>query len=153
MQSSPSDPKKPSWHTQSDNALAPATDSELTGHDVQLSAPGVSVYNPAWQREQVSADVAPIPDDADPAEHSVHECDPLVSLYLPAEQLAQSPPFGPVKPASHTQSVSARLPAGETVAVGHDVQSTAPLEGLKVPAGHWKHGPPSGPVLPAAHED
>jgi hypothetical protein len=84
--------------------------------------------------------------------HSVHECDPLVSLYLPAEQLTQSPPFGPVKPASHTQSVSARLPAGETVAVGHDVQSTAPLEGLKVPAGHRKHGPPSGPVLPAAQE-
>lgn len=74
-------------------------------------------------------------------------------------------------PGSHTQSLSAALPAGELLAQngqemhtsleafmvpeylprGQAVQSDGPVTFLYLPATHPEHGRPSGPVKPAVH--
>ena len=43
----------------------------------------------------------------------LHDPAPDTALYVPATHAVHVPPFGPVKPALHTQSEEASLPAGE----------------------------------------
>ena len=43
----------------------------------------------------------------------MHDAAPDPVLYLPARHAVHGPPFGPVKPALHAQSVEASLTAGE----------------------------------------
>ena len=42
-----------------------------------------------------------------------HALAPALALNLPASQLVQSPPLGPVVPGSHSQSERDELPAGD----------------------------------------
>jgi hypothetical protein len=92
-------------------------------------------------------------------------------LYLPATQIAQVPPFVPVKPALQAQSVAASLPAGEfefawhaeqvvsdvcpTAAeylpLGQKVQAAEPVEVLYVPAEQLTQISPLPGDFPGAH--
>ena len=93
-------------------------------------------------------------------------------MYVPAVQLVQDPPTGPIKPLDpllHVQSLRASLPDGdddwegqlkhmldvvapevvEYVPPAQRVQDAGPGELLYVPAMHISQGPPSGPDEPA----
>ena len=77
--------------------------------------------------------------------------DPVLFLYVPAAQLMQVPPSGPVKPWSHTQSCTSSLAAAELEFTGHRLHTFDPTVALYLPASHAAHCPPSGPVYPLLH--
>ena len=103
--------------------------------------------------------------------HVLQASVPVLALYLPAGQLEQVPPSGPVKPALHVHDEAAVLPAVEWLSDGHAVQvdsdvalaaaeylpavhvlqASVPVLALYLPAGHAVQSPPSGPVKPALH--
>jgi len=61
-----------------------------------------------------------------PLTQSVHGSVPLAVLYFPATQPVHVPPFGPVNPALHEQSLDSPLRAGAWELVVHGVHSSSP---------------------------
>jgi len=76
---------------------------------------------------------------------------PTSDLKVFAGHAVHGPPFGPVKPRIHIQSVILRLPGTDTVNAGHTTQGAGPTTALNVFAGHIKQCAPSAPVYPALH--
>ncbi len=65
---------------------------------------------PAGHARQVEAVVAPTVVEYWASPQEVHAAVPVVSLYLPAAQAVQTPPFGPVYPILHVQLPKAVQP-------------------------------------------
>jgi hypothetical protein len=74
---------------------------------------------------QVAASVAPVLVEYVPAPQSVHAALPVLNMYLPATQVEQTPPFGPVNPALQVQSPAAELALYEMELDGHVIQVVA----------------------------
>jgi hypothetical protein len=55
------------------------------------------------------------------------------------------PPFGPVYPVTHAQSVISSLCIGESWFAGQNVQAVWPGTAAYLPVWHGVHGPPAGP--------
>ena len=72
---------------------------------VSLEAPVAVEYLPAPQTAQLPCAVAPVLMRYLPAAQSVHEKEPMTSLYFPAMHAVHVPPFGPVYPMLHRQLV------------------------------------------------
>jgi len=101
----------------------------------------------------------------------VHALLPLISLYFPVAHAVHTPPFGPVHPVLHEQSLSCALAIFELDADGHcshavtavapmfvayfpvsqSVHVAGPCAFLYVPALHSVQEPPFGPLAPALH--
>jgi hypothetical protein len=127
-------------------------------------------YLPATQSRHVVLDVEPVVVEYLPLGHREQDVDPFTSLNVPASHASHSPPFGPVYPASQTQSVASELPTSETVYAGHSLQLVAevppssveylplghreqdvdPLTSLNFPVSHVLHSPPFAPVYPTS---
>ena len=60
--------------------------------------PVLDTYFPVSHFTQASDEFPPVVSKNLPAAQSAHAMVPLVSLYLPAGQILQGPPSGPVKP-------------------------------------------------------
>ena len=74
-----------------------------------------------------------------PFGHTVQFAAPDDALYLPASQLVQSPPLGPIVPGSHSQSEMDELPAGDDDDAGQSEQApadVAPSCDENVPGAH-----------------
>jgi hypothetical protein len=85
-----------------------------------------------------------------PSPQVVHVAEPESVLYLPAAHEEHDIPPGPVVPASHWQSDSASLPAGERDFKGHSTHCAEPEKVLNFPASHaWQKE--ASPVVPASH--
>jgi hypothetical protein len=70
----------------------------------------------------------------------------LVSvLYLFATHIVQVPPFGPVYPGMHAQSVSSSLCAGELLFDGQKLHALCPTALAYRPVAHDVHNPPGNP--------
>ena len=78
------------------------------------------------QLKQVLMTVAPEVVEYVPLGQCVQDASPVDPLYVPATQLSQAPPLGPVAPALQIQASSASLDAGESELAGHSVQSALP---------------------------
>ena len=100
---------------------------------------------------QVSEETCALAVEYLPGTQTVQDRDPVLFLYVPAAQLVQLPPSGPVKPWSHTQSCTSSLAAGELEFTGHRLHAPDPTVALYLPAPHAAHCPPSGPVYPLLH--
>ena len=92
-------------------------------------------------------------------------------MYVPAVQIVQGPPSGPLDPLLHVHSLRAWLPDGdddwrgqlehvldvaapsisEYVSPAQRAQEAEPVELLYVPAVQLVHAPPSGPLDPLSH--
>jgi hypothetical protein len=70
---------------------------------VSLEAPVAVEYLPAPQTAQLPCVVAPAVVRYLPAAQSVHEKEPIKSLYFPAMHAVHVPPFGPEYPRLHRQ--------------------------------------------------
>jgi len=104
-----------------------------------------------------------------PAKQPVHVALPLTSLYVPAAQGEQTPPFRPVYPALQVHAVTAELGLSELEFTGHTkqvvgtvaptvleyvpvkqfVHAALPMTSLYVPALQAEQTPPLGPLYPA----
>jgi hypothetical protein len=78
--------------------------------------------------------------DVVPTSHAAHAAEPLPALYVPAAQVAQTPPSGPVCPASQRQSSRSTPPTVELEPDGQDIQVPGPEESLNLPFSHASHG-------------
>jgi len=67
-------------------------------------------------------------------------------MYVPPKHGVHVPPL--LNHASHTQAVTAVLPAGESEFVGQSSHIEEPVAALYVPPKHGVHVPPSGPLDP-----
>ena len=122
--------------------LLPLTELEYAGHAAHTPASTAALAVP-----YVSA------------AHSVHACAPASGLKVPYGHAAQSPPSGPVYPASHSQSTTTVLPAGEFERAEHGAQvlsATAPSAPENLPAAQASHvlsaaAPAAVENVPAAH--
>lgn len=130
--SPPSEPMKPALQTQKSTVGDPGPDDVSSGHATH-----------------VSDDIAPVASEYVSLGHSSHAPGPLSALYDPARHASHSPPFGPVKPALHSQSVKAVLPGLESALTGHvSVHGEVPPTALNLPGSQSSHSPPSGPKEP-----
>jgi hypothetical protein len=96
---------------------------------VSLEAPVAVEYLPALQTAQLPCAVAPVLVRYLPALQSVHEVEPVTSLYFPATQAVQIPPFDPVNPGLQRQLVESVEPLGDCESTGQPPQvviATAP---------------------------
>jgi len=73
----------------------------------------------------VSAVVAAVALEYFPPSHAEQGAEPGVSLYLPATQLTQGAPLGPVNPLMQEQSLGASLPCSEFDMAGQGAHSAA----------------------------
>jgi hypothetical protein len=80
---------------------------------LSVVAPEVVEYVLLPHATQALSATAPVVVRYLPTPQSVHATEPVVVLYLPAKQAVHVPPSGPEKPATHTQSVAASLPAAD----------------------------------------
>ena len=55
----------------------------------------------------------------------MHAAEPVVGLYEPGAHASHDPPFDPVKPGLHSQSLCAPLPSGDTEFAAHARQLLA----------------------------
>ena len=94
---------------QSDNVLLPATEVKPAAHAVQVEAP-LSVYVFVG--------------------HTLHAAEPETLLAVPAAHVTHGPPFGPVYPALHEQSLTFVLPNREFAFVVQLVHVALPFAGL-----------------------
>ena len=156
-------PVYPALHSQSVTLSLPAVDVESDdGQSKQSAGPTISLYlpathavhsppsgpvYPAMHSQSVTLSL-PAADVASDDGQSKHSALPAVSLYLPAGHAVHWSPSLPVYPASHTQSVTLPLAAGDVEFDGQLEHSALPAVSLYVPAGHAVHSPPSGPVYP-----
>jgi len=101
----------------------------------------------------------------------VHALLPFISLYFPAGHAVHTPPFGPVHPVLHEQSLGCALAIFELDSDAHSKHSVTavaptvvayfpvaqsvhvsdPGAFLYVPAAHSVQEPPFGPLAPALH--
>ena len=101
----------------------------------------------------------------------MHALLPLISLYFPVAHAVHTPPFGPVHPVLHEQSLGCALAIFELDSGGHSKHSVTavaptvvayfpvsqsvhvsdPGAFLYVPASHGVQEPPFGPLAPALH--
>jgi len=101
----------------------------------------------------------------------VHALLPFMSLYVPVAHAVHTPPFGPVHPVLHEQSLGCALPIFELDSDAHSkhvvtavaptvveyfpvaqsVHVSDPGAFLYVPAAHSVQEPPSDPLAPASH--
>ena len=96
---------------------------------MSLEAPVVVEYLPALQTAQLPCAIAPMLERYLPALHSVHEAEPIISLYFPATQAVHGPPFGPANPSLQRQLVESVEPLGDCESTGQPPQvllATAP---------------------------
>ena len=154
VQDPPLGPLDPMLHVQSLGAWLPDGDDDREGqleHVLDVVAPEVVEYVPPAQRAQ----------DAEPGE----------LVYVPAVQIVQDPPLGPLYPLLHIQSLRVLLPDGDDdpegqlehvcgpvasivpayVPLTQRAQEAEPVELLYVPAVHLVQDPPSGPLDPRLH--
>ena len=153
VQDPPLGPLDPMLHVQSLGAWLPDGDDDREGqleHVLDVVAPEIVEYVPPAQRAQ--------------------EAEPGEILYVPAVQIVQDPPSGPLDPLLHVQSLRASLPDGDDdwegqlkhmlAVVAPEIVEYLPMpqlmhvldepgEILYMPATHSEHGPPSGPSAPA----
>jgi hypothetical protein len=111
VQGPPLDPEKPPAHTQLVSVPLPRGDSEPDGHETH-----------------VDSDVAAKAEEKVSLRQLTHAADPGSDLYFPARHCTHVPPVEPVYPASHVQSESWELPAGELELEPHDVIETPPVQ-------------------------
>ena len=95
---------------------------------------------------QVSEETCALAVEYLPGTQTVQDRDPVLFLYVPAAQLVQLPPSGPVKPWSHTQASTSSLATGDLEFAGHRLHASDPTVALYLPAWHAAHCPPSGPL-------
>jgi len=69
-------------------------------------------YSPSAYCAQAEKELLP-EGDVEPGGQLLHDPAPDPALNVPAGQAVHVPPFGPVKPALHSQSEDASLPPGE----------------------------------------
>ena len=128
----PLDPLDPLLHIQSLRASLPDSDDDRAGqlrHVPDVVAPEVVEYFPLAQTAQ--------------------EAEPGELLYVPAVQIVQDPPSGPLYPLLHVQSLRASLPDDDDDREGQLEQDAGPVEPLYLPAVQLAQDPPSGPDKPA----
>jgi hypothetical protein len=127
----PGDTESDGQFTQVPTPVAPRTiEYELAPQSIHVlakEAPTVAEYLPAPQSTQELATVAPVVVRYLPAPQSVHASDPVTTLYFPAAQAVQVPPFTPVNPMLQIQAVETILPPADTEFVGQFVQVPAPV--------------------------
>jgi hypothetical protein len=70
---------------------------------VATEAPSAEENLPASHARQELSVLAPVVVRYLPAPQSVHESEPITSLYFPAVHGVHAPPFGPVYPGLHRQ--------------------------------------------------
>ena len=90
----------------------------------------VDEVEPEGHARQVVATVAPAVVEYCPAAQSVQFALPVMVLYLPAAHGAQTPPSGPVYPASQARLIQAaldELAIGEVKPVGHAMHAPEPV--------------------------
>ena len=105
--SPPFGPVDPALHVQSRISLLDAGASELLGHCLHALE-----------------DVAPSASEYWPCKQLVHASEPDEVLYVPAWQITQIRPLGPVDPALHAQSVRLSLALGASELAGHTVHTS-----------------------------
>jgi hypothetical protein len=150
VQVPPFAPVNPMSQTQAVGTILPPTDTEFDGqfvhvpapvapttaeyelapqsmHVLAKEAPTVVEYLPAPQSTQELAAVAPVVIRYLPAPQSMHASDPVTTLYFPAAQAVQVPPFAPVNPMLQIQAVNALVPPGDTEPDGQLVHVPAPV--------------------------
>ena len=88
---------------------------------------------------QASEEICALAVEYLPGTQTAQGRDPVLFLYVPAAQLVQLPPSGPVKPWSHTQASTSSLAAGELEFTGHTLQTSDPIVALYLPASHAWH--------------
>jgi hypothetical protein len=108
------------------------------------------------QAAHAPAEVAATCEEYVPAMHVLHADAPSESLYLPAGQLEQVPPFGPVKPCLQRQACTDTLPDTALESLGQAVQAVRavlPVEAAYVSTGQSVHklSPMLSLYLPATH--
>jgi hypothetical protein len=119
-------------------------------HDVHPSGPTPAVY-PGVHTHALSA-VFPSPSVIVFATQAVQACGPIAVLYVCSAHISHVPPFGPVYPATHSQSVIASLCTAESVNDGHAVHAVCPFTSAYFFFSHGEHGPPGGPKNPGLHK-
>jgi hypothetical protein len=121
-------------------------------------APGVVEYLPAMQlMHELATDVPGVVEYL-PAPQSMHEAAPVTALNFPAPHATHVPPFGPVWPALHRQSVVAMLAVAEledALQLKHVLSAEAPGVVEYLPAPQSMHelatvAPVVARYLPAA---
>ena len=85
------------------------------------------------------------------AGHTLHAALPEKLLAEPAAHATHGPPFGPLYPALHEQSLTFLLATNEFAFAAQLVHAALPFPVLYLPASQATHGPPLGPVKPASH--
>jgi hypothetical protein len=118
-------------------------------HTLALVAPETSENEPAGHSTHALAFGAPALPENEPAAHGTHAPETGASLYRPAAHSAQTPPFGPLYPASHAQLLTNPLDAGAREFSGHRLQFALP-SGDHCPSSHGRHV--SLPVAPKPTE-
>jgi hypothetical protein len=98
----------------------------------------------------VALDAEPTASENLPCPHSLHPALPAALLNLPATQLVQSPPCGPVDPALH---LHVQVPDSDSKLAAHASHAVAATEAEYFPASQSKHAPLPVPALylPAVH--
>lgn len=87
------------------------------------SKPNLAEYFPSSHARQSVSTLLPSVRSFLPAAQSVQLSGPRTALYVPATQILQDPPEGPVNPALHRHADFAVLPAGEMELSGHERQA------------------------------
>ena len=122
----PSGPVKPALHWQSVWLVLPLPlVCEFSAHAVHTELPA-NANVPAAQVTHVALLVALRVGEAVPAGQRLQFPAPTEALNVPGLQLRHSPPSGPVNPASHWQSSTLPLAAGDTAWRPHGVHWSCP---------------------------
>jgi len=128
----PFGPVNPGVHVQSVNSSLAADDCVLAGHRLHtLDSAAMTVEN--WPVSQLTQGAAP-----------------RTSLNFPATHIVHVPPFIPVAPRLHVQSMFSSLPSGEFDRSGQLEQTslpTAPTLVEYVPPAHIEHTASPGSIL------
>jgi hypothetical protein len=146
---------------------ATAVEYVCTPQLVHAAGPGSTLYVPAVQPEHITkpppavypgvhmhavSTVFPRANVIVFATQSVQACGPIAVLYVFAAHNSHAPPFGPVYPATHSQSVIASLCTAESVNDGHAAHAVCPFTSAYFFFSHGEHGPPGGPKNPGLHK-
>ena len=101
----PSGPVEPALQVQAVETELPTGELEFVGHSKQLNTVPGAVYVPAMQ-SQFDVVAPEIVEYVLPTQRA-QGAEPGELLYVPAVQLVQDPPFGPLDPLLHVHSLRA----------------------------------------------
>jgi hypothetical protein len=142
----PSGPMWPARHRQASRAALAAGELEYAGHAAHAAAAAPAYVSGAHAAQALAPAAANVP-----AAHAAHAALPEAFLNVPAAHGAHTAPAEPVCPASHSQSNTTALLAGEREFAGQAVHALAPAA-ANVPAAHAAHTLAPAPAkAPAAH--